>query len=65
MLKLAPPISNLERQRRFRARHPGYFGKYKVRMNQAAVEQVQPAAATPAQVPAPRRPRRRKRPRPD
>ncbi len=24
-----PPVSNLERQRQFRARHPGYFGKYK------------------------------------
>ncbi len=25
-----PPMSNVERQRLFRQRHPGYFGKYKV-----------------------------------
>ena len=24
------PVSNVERQRQFRARHPGYFGRYKV-----------------------------------
>ena len=28
-----PPMSNTERQRKFRASHPGYFRKYKPRRN--------------------------------
>jgi len=29
MLRPCPPMSNVERQRQFRKRHPGYFSKYK------------------------------------
>ena len=44
----SPPKSNLERQREFRARNPGYFNKYKRRSRQrvavpVAVEATQPA----------------------
>ena len=31
MLSYRPPMSNAERQRRFRERHPGYFQRYKAR----------------------------------
>jgi hypothetical protein len=30
MLKPTPPLSNVERQQRFRASHPGYSRRYKV-----------------------------------
>jgi hypothetical protein len=40
-MRPAPPMSNNERQRRFRASHPGYFNKYNGRrkaMRKAAKE---------------------------
>jgi hypothetical protein len=54
MLEPAPPMSNAERQRRFRASHPGYFKKYRrsMRQLQADAERVAAAAAVPLVDPA-------------
>jgi hypothetical protein len=56
MLSIPPPMSNLERQRRFRASHPGYFNKYNARRRAkktAIVEEVPTEALALA---APREP---------
>jgi hypothetical protein len=50
-------MSNVQRQRRFRARHPGYFQRYHARQK-AAIAALQaapaePAAAEPLMLPAP------------
>ncbi len=58
MLRPTPPMSNIERQRRFRERHPGYYDRYhasrraRIKANGAAMamatetvaEKVQPVA---------------------
>ena len=61
MLRPTPPMSNIERQRRFRERHPGYYGRYhanyraRIKANVVAIamatetmgETVQPLALPP------------------
>jgi hypothetical protein len=62
MLSPAPPISNTERQRRFRARNPGYFNKYNARRRGnpeatraylAAIVQTAEATVAAAATPSP------------
>lgn len=55
------PLSNVERQRLFRKRHPGYFGKYRRRMSRKEIErytakvvaEYAARAAEPPAAPAP------------
>ena len=54
MLKRSPPMSNVERQRRFRERNPGYYGRFHARQRAAIDASIQPkrlAAAQQAAVP--------------
>jgi hypothetical protein len=54
MLKPAPPIPNVERQRQFRERNPGYYRKYYARKRSirlAAVAQMKALALAAAEAP--------------
>jgi hypothetical protein len=57
MVKPAPPLSNAERQRQFRARHPNYYHRYRARRKAAIAGRLAvmaaPAAAEPLALPAP------------
>jgi hypothetical protein len=57
MVKPAPPLSNAERQRQFRARHPNYDHRYRARRKAAIAGglavMAAPAAAEPLALPAP------------
>ena len=57
MVKPAPPLSNAERQRQFRARHPNYDHRYRARRKAAIAGRLAvmaaPAAAEPLALPAP------------
>jgi hypothetical protein len=52
MIKPAPPFSNAERQRQFRARHPGYFKKYRTSIRAFKRAQRHAEAAAAARVAA-------------
>jgi hypothetical protein len=49
MLSYPGPMSNTERQRRFRKRNPGYFNRYKRKPDKAAIQQTLLAALTAAE----------------
>jgi hypothetical protein len=60
MLKPAPPTPNIERQRQFRERNPGYFRKYYARKKSswlaAKAKRAAQWQAAAAEVPAQREP---------
>jgi hypothetical protein len=49
MLSYPPPMTNLERQRKFRASHPGYSNRYKRKRDKAAIQQTILAAMAAAE----------------
>ena len=55
MISSLPPMSNYERQRRFRERNPGYYGRLRRRRKAELTAALSATAAPPLALPAPTR----------